>query len=134
MKYQREEIACESRDVRDVYVRELSVPELGVSDKYEISVVTAGRGICRVLNEVMECKEGDMFVIGRGIPHGFFVTDGGSELNILSVLQAVVNAICRAWFNAGISIPARIAMIAITIKSSIRVKHSVCFLPPLVGV
>jgi len=85
LKYQREEIACESRAVRDVYVRELSVPELGVSDKYEISVVTAGRGICRVLNEVMECKEGDMFVIGRGIPHGFFVTDGGSELNILSV-------------------------------------------------
>jgi methylmalonyl-CoA mutase cobalamin-binding domain/chain len=85
LKYQRDEIVCESRTVCDRYDRKLSVPELGVSDKYEIGVVTGGVGICRVINEAMECKEGDMFVIGRGIPHGFFASEGGSELNLLWV-------------------------------------------------
>lgn len=85
MKYRCDEIACETVAVRDKFDRELSVPELGVSEKYEINVVTGGGGICRVLNEVMECKEGDLFVIGRGVPHGFFLSEDGEEMNVLSV-------------------------------------------------
>ena len=36
--------------------------------------------------------------------------------------QLILCAVLFAWFSAGISIAARIAMIAITIRSSIRVK------------
>ena len=41
----------------------------------EICVVTSGSGIYRVLGKEIPCKEGDLFVVNAGIPHGYFTQD-----------------------------------------------------------
>lgn len=45
---------------------------LDTNDTFEISLVTAGTGIHRVLDKDIPCKAGDMFIVPAGVPHGYF--------------------------------------------------------------
>ena len=56
----------------EVYNQDISLSHLDLSDMVEISVVTEGRGIHKVLGEAMECEAGDMYIVGTGVPHGYF--------------------------------------------------------------
>lgn len=58
-----------------LYIPELGLSHLKVTDYVEISLVTEGNGILRVLGEVLECRAGDMYIIGKGIPHSYFAAD-----------------------------------------------------------
>ena len=51
-----------------LYIPELGLSHLKVTDYVEISLVTEGNGILRVLGEVLECRAGDMYIIGKGVP------------------------------------------------------------------
>ncbi len=51
----------------------------------EIGVVTAGRGVFRFLNQSVECRSGDVFILNRGVPHGYFATDGGECPTVVSL-------------------------------------------------
>ena len=44
----------------------------------EISLVVEGGGIHKVLNEVTECKKGDLHIFGSGITHGYFANAEGA--------------------------------------------------------
>ena len=39
--------------------------------RVEISVVTAGSGWHRLLNETTECQVGDMYILQGALPHGY---------------------------------------------------------------
>lgn len=41
-------------------------------DEIEVSFVLDGRGIHSVFGEENECRRGDIFIVGGGIPHGFY--------------------------------------------------------------
>ena len=74
-----------------VTVRELSPPDCAPSllhfhEFVEISMVIAGRGIHRTLNEASECGVGDVYVINAGVPHGYFALHDGEEPVVCNIL------------------------------------------------
>lgn len=64
-------------------------PRLNMHDFIEISVVVSGSGIHRILNTVDECHIGDMYILGSGIPHGYFAKS-----------QAECPTVCSFVFSA----------------------------------
>ncbi len=59
-------------EYESIYQDDLPLSRLGVNELVEISLVLSGNGLHRVLNEVSECRAGDMYILEGGIPHGFF--------------------------------------------------------------
>lgn len=55
-----------------IYNADLTLSRLNTNDLVEISVVVDGSGIHRILNEADECHVGDMYILGSGVPHGYF--------------------------------------------------------------
>ncbi|MDO5478838.1 MAG: helix-turn-helix domain-containing protein, partial [Clostridia bacterium] len=55
-----------------IYNSEEPFSGLVIGEKVEISLVTGGSGIIRILNEAYECSAGDLYILGSGIPHGYF--------------------------------------------------------------
>jgi len=68
-----------------VYTPDISLSELNVTALTEISLVTEGRGIHRVLNEVTECQAGDMYILSEGIHHGYFASDEGDFPTVCTI-------------------------------------------------
>lgn len=56
----------------NIYSDDLTVSHLNLNDCVEISVVVDGSGIHRIMGEANECHAGDMYILGNGIPHGYF--------------------------------------------------------------
>ncbi len=56
----------------NIYNSEFNISYLNTSDFVEICVVTKGIGILKILNEENECRKGDMYIFGGGVPHGYF--------------------------------------------------------------
>ena len=59
------------------------------SDTLEITVVTEGVGIHRIMNEQTECHAGDMYVFVGGVPHEYFALHDNEELTVLSLSFSV---------------------------------------------
>ena len=78
-------IFCGSMTVKEKNSDSIVASMLDSSHRVEICVVIGGSGICRIIGEAIECREGDMFIFGKGIPHGFFVEDERRPPRILSV-------------------------------------------------
>ena len=78
------EIICLTQAVNEQYSGAIPTSRLSVDGRVEISVVTLGEGVCRILGETVECKSGDLFLFDKGLPHSFFA-EGGREMRILSV-------------------------------------------------
>lgn len=56
----------------NIYSSDLTLSQLNMNELVEISVVVDGSGIHKILNEAGECHAGDMYILGSGIPHGYF--------------------------------------------------------------
>ena len=61
----------------------------GNTDTVELTVVTEGSGIHRILNEHTECHAGDMYVFGGGMPHEYFAASTDEPLSVLSLTFTV---------------------------------------------
>lgn len=55
-----------------VFNPDLPFSHLNMSEYIQLSVVVAGCGIHKILNEADECHTGDMYIIGSGVHHGYF--------------------------------------------------------------
>lgn len=55
-----------------VFSSDLTLSHLNMTDFVEISVVVDGCGIHKILNKEDECHVGDMYILGGGVPHGYF--------------------------------------------------------------
>lgn len=55
-----------------IYSANLALSHLNTNEFVEISVVVDGNGIHKILNDSDECHVGDMYILGSGVPHGFF--------------------------------------------------------------
>lgn len=58
---------------------------IGSTDTVEITVVTEGSGIQRLMNEQTECHAGDMYVFGGGVPHEYFAENEDSPISVISL-------------------------------------------------
>lgn len=85
LKREREETFCECGEIMEIYTPGLMASDLDAGQCFEITAVVDGSGRCRVLNETLECGRGDLFLFGRGIPHGFFSENGDAPLRVVSV-------------------------------------------------
>ena len=65
-----------------VYDPEKTWAELKAHDCVEISMVVAGNGIHLVLDQVIPCKAGDIFVTPPNIPHRYFLEGNGEQLTV----------------------------------------------------
>ncbi len=65
-----------------VYNEKRAFLNLESNDTFEIALVTAGAGIHRVLDKDIPCKEGDIFIIPAGVPHGYFIEKSFDLLNL----------------------------------------------------
>ncbi len=82
----RNSISCRAFTVEEVYAPDVNTAKLRLNDRIEISFITSGSGICRILDEVGECTEGDLFVFDSGVPHDFFAKDDENKLSLCTVL------------------------------------------------
>ncbi|MBR4073715.1 MAG: cobalamin-dependent protein [Clostridia bacterium] len=64
----------------NIYDMEMPLSELYIHNFTEITVIVAGKGIHRVLNQELPCKAGDIFITPPDIPHGFFLSDSKEQL------------------------------------------------------
>ena len=55
-----------------VFSTPLPLSQLNMRDCVELSVVVDGSGIHQAFGEVDECYPGDMYILGKSVPHGFF--------------------------------------------------------------
>ena len=65
-----------------VYASDKAWTELKAHDAVEISMVIAGTGVHLVLDQVIPCKAGDIFVTPSNIPHRFFLENEGECLTV----------------------------------------------------
>ena len=56
--------------------------ELFVGDLLEIGMVISGSGIHKIIGQTIPCKKGDVFIVPRGIPHGYFLSDESDGMEI----------------------------------------------------
>ena len=65
-------------DVDTYYSNEVTASDLDIFSLVEISLVTEGSGIHRILNQSVPCKKGDIFIIGSSTPHKYFLSESDS--------------------------------------------------------
>lgn len=78
-------IECDSVAVSDPYLPEVSSSALIPSPLIEIAIVLGGEGVCRILNETLECKSGTLLIFDRNVPHGYFTERSDQQLRILKI-------------------------------------------------
>lgn len=79
------EVICITEIVTEKYSEGISLSGLLSVPRTEICLVVGGLGICRAVNETLECRSGDLFAFDSGVPHGFFASSESSELRVLKV-------------------------------------------------
>ncbi len=81
-------ILCDSVTVTEKNPESVVASMLNTSHRVDICVVIGGAGVCRILGESIECREGDLFLFDKGIPHGFFADDEKRLPRLLTVAFA----------------------------------------------
>ena len=81
-------ILCDSVTVKEKNPDFVVASMLNTSHRVEICVVIGGAGVCRILGESIECREGDLFLFDKGIPHTFFADDEKKLPRLLTVAFA----------------------------------------------
>ena len=72
--------------IERVYGTDVSFSELRSHGGIEISIVTGGAGVHRILNQVIPCKEGDLYVLNSNIPHRYYAAEEGERLTVRHML------------------------------------------------
>ena len=70
---------------KTVYQPAYTMSQLQMNDFIEISIVVDGSGVHRILSEAYECREGDLFVIGSGVPHAYFAANEREDITVMSL-------------------------------------------------
>jgi corrinoid protein of di/trimethylamine methyltransferase len=69
----------------NIYNADLTLSHLNTNDLVDISVVVDGSGIHRILNEADECHIGDMYILGSGVPHGYFAKSDAEKPTVCTI-------------------------------------------------
>ncbi|MBE6546833.1 MAG: helix-turn-helix domain-containing protein [Ruminococcaceae bacterium] len=85
---------------KTVYESESSFVQMYTHELIEISMVTSGGGVHRILNQEIPCKEGDIYIVTPDIPHGYFVNAAGECMTVRRFLFDI-----RDWFEGEVLIP-----------------------------
>ena len=70
----------------DIYTAECKLKELETAKLPEISIVTNGIGMHKILNRAIPCKRGDIFILNSDVPHKYFAVHG-EESPTISVIR-----------------------------------------------
>ena len=81
-------ILCDSVTVKEKNPDFVAASMLATSHRVEICVVIGGAGVCRIPGEAIECREGDLFLFDKGIPHTLFAVDEKNFPRLLTVAFA----------------------------------------------
>ena len=81
-------------DHKSIYDRSFANTRLYTHDMIELSMVLAGNGIHRILDQEIPCKKGDVYMVRQDIPHGYFVTEAEDTLTVRRILFDV-----NDWFT-----------------------------------
>ena len=65
-----------------VFDPERCFSQLDICEYVRVCVVTEGSGFHVIMNEPLECRVGDMFILGSGVPMGFFARDAQAKLTV----------------------------------------------------
>lgn len=82
----------------DIYKSDCRLKDLNTYDIPEISIVIDGSGIHRIINKVVPCKKGDIFIINSNVPHKYFTAQENEKLTVTSIRFDP-----KAWFDGKIS-------------------------------
>lgn len=91
-------IYCDSFSCKNVCESEFSFSGLYTHEILEISMVTEGSGVHRILNQTIPCKVGDLYIIAPDVPHGYFLSEAQETLTIRRMLFDP-----KDWFLSEIS-------------------------------
>ncbi len=69
----------------DIYKTDCRLKELYTADIPEISIVISGSGIHRIINQVVPCKKGDIFIINSNVPHRYFTAQENDRITVSSI-------------------------------------------------
>jgi len=70
----------------EIYQKDCTLSALHFHEFLEISFVISGNGIHRIWNETMECKKGDVFIMNKGVSHGYFAKDSENVPEVCNLL------------------------------------------------
>ncbi len=70
-------VICDS-----VYDTSEEFGDLDVNSSIEIGLVVSGVGVHRVLNQVIPCQEGDVYILNEHVPHRVYSSEPGTPLTI----------------------------------------------------
>ena len=71
---------------------------LTVNDLLEISIVISGFGNHKILNQIIPCREGDIFIIPSDVSHGYFLSDDSEKMCVRRFLFDP-----KDWFSGDIA-------------------------------
>ena len=79
-----------SEKITRIYDQNFPLKPLCLDECIEITIVTDGSGIHRIMDEVTDCETGDMYILKSGIPHEYFAKNEAEGLTV-HTLRFVVN-------------------------------------------
>ena len=95
-----------------------AVPRVGQSDEVELSLVVEGNGHHRLLNETLDCRPGDLYLLNGAVPHGFYAAEG-EELVVQTLRFRSAEHSCLGVFPEGVPV----AYALLNAKALVRVKE-----------
>ena len=78
----RDYVRISTMTCETVYSPNNHFSQLSSYEHVRVCVVTQGYGIRVIMNEPEECCAGDMFILGDGVPGGFFVKKPGEQMAV----------------------------------------------------
>ena len=93
-------IYCETFSCKSVCESDFPFSGLYTHEILEISMVTEGSGVHWILNQMIPCKAGDLYIIASDVPHGYFLSEPKGTLTVRRMLFDP-----KDWFPSEISAP-----------------------------
>lgn len=85
------------------YLSDLYFSGQTMSEYVELSVVTKGSGIHKVLNETAECQTGDIYILNSGVCHGYYAKNENEYPTVLTVSFDPRAILSGKWSDSGSS-------------------------------
>ena len=98
MQNDNEKVSLTTDICDNLYTLDCSLKDLGSSEMQEISIVSDGCGVHKIINQTIPCKKGDVFVINSNVPHKYFTTNADDKMTVISIRFDP-----KKWFNGKIS-------------------------------
>ncbi len=82
----------------EIYSSDYGLKDLETVGMPEISIVTDGNGIHKIINQIVPCKKGDIFIINADVPHKYFTAQENEKISVTSIRFDP-----KEWFDGKIS-------------------------------